>query len=139
MLPKKKIEARDKTIMQLEQKLTNQQRQSELQISEMQKEIKHLQAELEELKEQNERLQVTSTRAVVNPHHARIAKPIRGGGGKKVESETVSSSSTANSNTNTNTNTGFFGGLFGRSASSARVNEPTRTSTSSVPNVSVGE
>ena len=101
----KKIEAKDKRVRQLEQQLENQQRQSKEQVAELQQEVRDMRAQLQAMATRNEALEVASSRAV-NPHHARIAKPLRGGGGR-----------TGKPGADPKQSKGFFGGLFGRRTS----------------------
>ena len=93
----KKIEQRDKLVSSLEEKMAAQQKEGQLNIQKLQNEVKEIKAAIEVVKKNNASAEESATLAVSNPHHARIAKPIRGGGGGKKAEE----------------KRGFFGGFFG--------------------------
>ena len=94
---KKKIEQRDKLVLSLEEKMTQQQKDGQSQIQELQNKVKEIKAAIEVVEKNNASAEQSATLAVSNPHHARIAKPLRGGGGGKKAEE----------------RRGFFGGFFG--------------------------
>jgi kinesin family member 5 len=99
----KTVEMKDKRIVQLEQKLTAQQRESQVRIQDLREQIKDLRSNIELIKKKT---QTDPPHAVGN---SRIAKPIRGGG-KNIEGEKKS--------------TGIFGFLKRNSTTSISTSAP---------------
>mmetsp|Transcript_525 Transcript_525/g.1387 ORF Transcript_525/g.1387 Transcript_525/m.1387 type:complete len:912 (-) Transcript_525:8-2743(-) len=112
----RKVDAKEKRVQQLEQQLENHKRQSGQQITELQQEVADMREQMQKLLGQNQALEQASTRAVANSNNKRIAKPIRGGGGKNTTTDPKRS--------------GFFAGLFGKKESDPKI------ATASAPNVS---
>lgn len=78
-LAEKKIETKDKRVVQLEQKLTHHERESLQQIQKLQTQIRELRASVQLMKKANDSMEGSTQRG------GRVAKPIRGGGGKEEE------------------------------------------------------
>jgi kinesin family protein 5 len=79
-LAEKKIEAKDKRVVQLEQKLTHHERESLQQIQKLQSQIRELRSSIQLMKKTNDSMEMAS-----GHRGGRVAKPLRGGGGGKEE------------------------------------------------------